>query len=95
MFYHYAHCAFPDLWGISIYFAHHSNPLRFGVSGKPGAVQYCYIGAFVGDRVESFSSDVVAHVTNGRREILTEDSLLAEYVTKYRYVDDMGKQEVD
>ena len=57
--------------------------------------QYCYIGAFVGDRVGSFSSDVVAHVTNGRREILTEDSLLAEYVTKYRYVDDMGKQEVD
>jgi hypothetical protein len=40
MFYHHAHCAFPDLWGISIYFAHHSNPLRFGVSGKPGAVQY-------------------------------------------------------
>ncbi|MGK0224577.1 MAG: hypothetical protein ACI9ON_003833, partial [Limisphaerales bacterium] len=24
--------------GISICFAHHSNPLRFGVSGKPGAV---------------------------------------------------------
>jgi hypothetical protein len=57
--------------------------------------QYCYIGAFVRDRVGSFSSDVIAHVTNGRREILTEDSLLAVYVTKYCYFDDMGKQGAD